>query len=72
MKLVLEYALSMNSATKVLRLMFELKRKPSINTGKMWMLKVGYFKLIQKKEEAKDWIWIIDHSIQIGKEKCLL
>jgi len=38
----------------------------------MWMLKVGYFNLIQKKEEAKDWIWIIDHSIQIGKEKCLI
>lgn len=72
MKLVLEYALSMNSATKVLDLMFELKRRPSINTGKMWMLKVGYFNLMQKKEEAKDWIWIIDHSIQIGKEKCLV
>ena len=72
MKLVLEYALSMNSATKVLDLMFELKRKPSINTGKMWMLKVGYYKLMEKKEEANDWIWIIDHSIQLGKEKCLI
>ena len=72
MKLVLEYALSMNSATKVLDLMFESKRKPSINTGKMWLLKVGYYKLMEKKEEANDWIWIIDHSIQLGKEKCLI
>jgi len=72
MKLVLKYALSMNSATKVLDLMFKLKRKPSINTGKMWMLKVGYYKLREKKKKTNDWIWIIDHSIQLGKEKCLI
>ncbi len=25
-----------------------------------------------EKEKADDWIWIVDHSIQIGQEKCLV
>jgi len=61
----------MNSATKVLDLMFDLKRVPSINSGKSWMLKLGYYKLMQEKEIANDWIWIIDHTIQMGKELCM-
>ena len=61
----------MNSATKVLDLMFDLKRVPSINSGKSWMVKLGYYKLMQEKEIANDWIWIIDHTIQMGKELCM-
>ena len=70
MKLVLDFSLSMNSATKVLDLMFDFKRKPSLNSGKSWILKLGYYKLMQPKEIAKDWIWIVDHTIQMGKELC--
>lgn len=61
----------MNSASKVLNLIVKTKRTPSINTGKMWMMKLGYYRLMQSKEKAQDWIWIIDHTIQMGKEKCL-
>lgn len=62
----------MNSATKVLGLMFDNKRVPSLNSGKSWMLKLGYYKLTQPKEIADDWIWIIDHTIQMGRELCML
>jgi len=62
----------MNSASKILPLMFNLKRTPSINSGKLWMLKLGYYNLTKKQTIAKDWIYIIDHSIQLGKEKLLL
>lgn len=72
MKLVLGFSLSMNSATKVLGLMFDFKRTPSLNSGKSWMLKLGYYKLMQDKEIATDWIWIIDHTIQMGKELCMV
>ncbi len=24
------------------------------------------------KEQAEDWVWIIDHTVQLGQEKCLL
>ncbi len=61
----------MNSASKVLNLIVKTKRTASINTGKMWMMKLGYYRLMQTKEKAQDWIWIIDHTIQMGKEKCL-
>ena len=33
---------------------------------------LGYYKLHRPKEQASDWVWIIDHSNQIGKEKCLV
>lgn len=44
---------------------------PSWYSGRIWLLRVGYFKLTRVKERADDWIWIVDHSIQWGNEKCL-
>ena len=52
--------------------MFNLKRTPSINSGKSWMLKLGYYNITKKQTITDDWIYIIDHSIQMGKEKLLL
>jgi len=62
----------MNSATKVLQEIYNSKRKPSINTAKMWMLKLGYYQLTKIKDISNDWIIVIDHTIQMGKDKCLL
>jgi len=62
----------MNSASKILPLMFNLKRTPSLNSGKSWMLKLGYYNLRKNQTIADDWIYIVDHSIQLGKEKLLL
>jgi hypothetical protein len=44
---------------------------PSWYSGRNWLLRLGYYKLTRKKEKAEDWIWIVDHSIQWGREKCL-
>lgn len=44
---------------------------PSWYAGRSWLLRLGYYKLTREKEKANDWIWIVDHSIQWGKEKCL-
>lgn len=44
---------------------------PSWYSGRLWLLRLGYYKLTRIKEKADDWIWIVDHSIQWGKEKCL-
>ena len=35
-------------------------------------MRLGYYKLNRAKVKADDWIWIIDHSVQIGAEKCLV
>ncbi len=41
-------------------------------TGRLWLLRLGYYKLTRVKEQADDWVWLVDHSIQGGTEKCLL
>ena len=45
---------------------------PHYTTVRFWLLRVGLHKLNRPKEQASDWVWIIDHSNQIGKEKCLV
>lgn len=44
---------------------------PHSTTGRTWILRVGLYKLERPKEPADDWIWLADHVIQIGTEKCL-
>ena len=44
---------------------------PHFTTVRLWLLRLGYHKLHRPKEQASDWVWIIDHSNQIGQEKCL-
>lgn len=41
-------------------------------TGRLWLLRLGYYKLTRPKERAADWVWIADHTLQHGQEKCLL
>jgi hypothetical protein len=43
---------------------------PSWYTGRLWLLRVGYYKLTRPKEQATDWVWIIDQTMQMGPEKC--
>jgi hypothetical protein len=45
---------------------------PHWTTVRMWLLRLAYHKLHRPKEQALDWVWIVDHSNQIGQEKCLL
>jgi hypothetical protein len=45
---------------------------PHFTTVRLWLLRLGYYKLHRPKEHATDWVWIIDHSNQIGQEKCFV
>jgi hypothetical protein len=45
---------------------------PSWYSGRLWLMRVGYFKLTRPKEKASDWVWIVDHSIQMGTKKCFV
>jgi len=45
---------------------------PCWQTGRDWLLKLGLYKLNEHKNYSKDWVWITDHSIQLGPEKVLL
>ncbi len=45
---------------------------PSWSTGRLWLLRLGYYKLTCAKEQADDWVWIVDHTVQLGDKKCLV
>jgi hypothetical protein len=45
---------------------------PHFTTLRFWLLRLGYHKLHRPKEQATDWAWIVDHSNQIGQEKCFV
>jgi hypothetical protein len=45
---------------------------PHWTTGRLWLLRLGHATLTAAKESAGDWAWLIDHSVQIGQEKCLV
>jgi hypothetical protein len=45
---------------------------PSWYAGRLWILRLGYYKLTRPKERGDDWVWIVDHTVQIGAEKCLV
>jgi hypothetical protein len=45
---------------------------PHWTTGRLWLLRVGLYKLTRPKTIADDWVWIVDHTVQIGADKCLV
>jgi len=70
-------AISLRGSARVLTLVNEvlnqpLEAVPSWFSVRLWLLRVGYYKLKRPKQIADDWCWIIDHTIQLGKTKCLL
>jgi len=45
---------------------------PCGNTGRMWLLRVGLYALTSQKAVAEDWVYIFDHTVQLGKTKVLI
>ena len=74
--LVVSAATSLRCASRVIALVmacFQLPLPvPSWWTGRLWLLRLGYYKLTCPKAQAEDWVWIVDHTVQLGVEKCLV
>jgi hypothetical protein len=74
--LVLSAAASLRGAGRTLETVLSLFGPalpcPSWSAGRLWLLRIGYYKLTRPKPKASDWVWILDHSVQVGVEKCLL
>ena len=70
LNLVLEAACSFRGASAVMELLIGrlpgLERRPAANTGESWMLRIGLYELTRPKTPADDWVWIMDHTVQIG------
>jgi hypothetical protein len=47
-------------------------RLPVWTTVRTWTMRVGVAAIEEPVEEADDWIWMADHSNQIGQEKALV
>jgi hypothetical protein len=45
---------------------------PCANTGRMWLLRLGLYELARSKPKADDWVWILDHTVQLGGMKALI
>jgi hypothetical protein len=74
--LVVETATSLRCASRVMACLLGFYQlsgtSPSWFAGRLWLLRVGYSKLTRPKEQAQDWVWIVDHTMQLGVEKCLV
>ena len=72
---VLRCCSSLKAVPKTLGLFFPEQARqgfiPHATTGRMWLLRLGYFKLHAPLEQADDWIWLADHAIQMGKHRFL-
>lgn len=75
-RLVLTACTSMQAASRVIAVVSEhfslCLESPHPTTGRLWLLRLGYYKLHRPKPQGDDWIWLVDHVIQIGTEKCLM
>ena len=45
---------------------------PDWTTVRTWMMRVGVAAIEEPIEQAEDWVWMADHSNQIGQEKALV
>lgn len=45
---------------------------PDWTTVRTWMMRVGVAAIEEPIEQADDWVWLADHSNQIGQEKALV
>ena len=74
--LVVSAATSLRGAGRGLGVLQEcaggISASHSWSSTHLWLLRVGYYKLTRAKEQAEDWVWIVDHVVQMGQEKCLL
>jgi hypothetical protein len=74
--LVLSAATSLHGAGRAIAVMQAcaglVPWSPSWSSTRLWLLRLGYYKLTRAKEAGDDWVWIVDHVVQTGQEKCLL
>jgi hypothetical protein len=74
--LVLADAISLRGSSRVIQTLMSALQLPLAvpgwPTGRLWLLRLGYYKLTRPKEQADDWVWIADHTVQIGSEKCFV
>ena len=49
-----------------------LAETPCANSGRSWLFRLGLYELTCGKEAADDWVWLVDHTVQLGVHKGLI
>ena len=47
-------------------------RIASYYSVRLWLLRLGLYQLSRPKVRADDWMWIVDHTMQLGERKCMI
>lgn len=72
---LVQNGIGLRAAERALRIIFEALhiegKVPVWTTIRMWLLRLGLGVLQEPTEKADDWVWLMDHSVQIGPEKVL-
>lgn len=68
LRMVLDSAISMRAAARLSSVL--IGPAPAHTTVRWWILRLGHYKLTRQKPKGT-WIWLVDHSIQMGDEKVL-
>jgi hypothetical protein len=73
-RFVISGCISYRGSSKAFTLLSEFLHigSPHYSTIRLWVLRVGYYELMKPKEFRSDWVYIIDYTMTIGIEKCLV
>ena len=76
LELVLSAPCSQRAAAVVLGWLMQLrpgwKETPCANAGRAWLFRLGLYELTCPKEAGDDWVWLVDHTVQLGSRKGLV
>jgi hypothetical protein len=76
LRLVLTAGVSLRGASRVIATISDVLGLelpvPCWTTGRLWLLRMGHAIRMMELARADDWVWLVDHSVQIGQEKCLV
>jgi hypothetical protein len=74
--MVLGGAVGLRACSATMRLLRHwlpgLRAAPAPNTVQSWLLRLGLREIERTKERAEDWILLVDHTLQLGRVKCLV
>lgn len=75
-QLYLVGTISFHACSRVIKILIPelsaFEKVPSNNTIQSWVLRLGLYQLSRPKEIADDWVIILDHTCQLGNQKCLI
>lgn len=57
---------------EVIEQLFTWQKLPSYSVIRSWWARLGLFELQREKEKREDRIWIMDLTVELGTEKCLV